>query len=247
MTGDYTKVPLRADERWTFAPIQQARVLLEHESNLNLAAIGRARADEIVDVVGPAGFAGGSQAFEVLAVTVDGAGARNLTIGAGHAWVGGLEPYAPAQFAYLDQDQVVALPAQGSAFVWLDVWCEHVQPAEDPEELIDPALAPIDSAGAYPSRLARARYADDRGDMRRGLRRARFPFDLGRDRDDLHARHRPCRPIPAHRPATPSGSSRTDSSASRYSTRATPHTRGLHGRSTTERRPSRSRRPRAHK
>ena len=30
--------------------------------------------------------------------------------------------------------------------MWLDVFDEHVQPAEDPAELVDPALAPIDSA-----------------------------------------------------------------------------------------------------
>ena len=41
MTGDYTKVPLRADERWTGARMQQARVLLDHEWNLNLDAGAR--------------------------------------------------------------------------------------------------------------------------------------------------------------------------------------------------------------
>jgi hypothetical protein len=145
MTGDYTKVPLRDDERWTGAPMQQARVLLDHEWNLNLAGPARERADAIVDVVGPAGFPAGSEAFKVLAVTVDGAGNRDLTLGAGHGWVGGLEPLAPAPFAYLDQDQIAPLPSTGTAIVWLDVWEEHVQPAEDPD-LVDPALAPVDTA-----------------------------------------------------------------------------------------------------
>ena len=34
MTGDYTKVALRASERWETAPVQQGRALLNHELNL---------------------------------------------------------------------------------------------------------------------------------------------------------------------------------------------------------------------
>jgi hypothetical protein len=146
MTGDYTKVPLRPDERWTAAPMQQARVLLDHEWNLNLAANARARADEILDVIGLAGVAQGSPAFQVLSVAKTGpGGSPDVSFGAGHMWVGGMEPYAPAPFTYSSQDQVPALPQEGSAFAYLDVFPEHVQPAEDPE-LVDPALAPIDSA-----------------------------------------------------------------------------------------------------
>jgi hypothetical protein len=147
MTGDYTKFPLRPDERWTAAPMQQARVLLDHEWNLNLAASARARADEIVDVIGPAGVAAGSPAFQVLNLSDTGPGGTpDLALGAGHMWVGGLEPYAPSPFTYSSQDQVPPLPGKGSALAYLDVFPEHVQPAEDPAELVDPALAPIDSA-----------------------------------------------------------------------------------------------------
>ena len=61
-------------------------------------------------------------------------------------WVGGLAAFTPAPFDYSDQDQIAALPANGNVMAYLDVFEEHVQPAEDPLDLIDPALAPIDSA-----------------------------------------------------------------------------------------------------
>ncbi len=41
MTGDYTAVPLRRDDRWTGARMQQGRVLLDHEWNLNVDADAR--------------------------------------------------------------------------------------------------------------------------------------------------------------------------------------------------------------
>ena len=50
MTGDYTKVPLRRDDRWTGARMQQGRVLLDHEWNLNLDASARAAQAAAADV-----------------------------------------------------------------------------------------------------------------------------------------------------------------------------------------------------
>ena len=142
MNGDYTKVPLRREDRWTGARMQQGRVLLDHDWNLNLDAAGRATQSLAADAIGPAGVLAGSDAFEI-AVTAG--GALDLTVGAGRMWVDGLAALAPAPFTYSAQDQIAPLPDTGLAFVYLDVFCEHVQPAEDPLGLVDPALSPSDS------------------------------------------------------------------------------------------------------
>lgn len=141
MHGQFTKVPLRDDERWAGATTQAARVLFDHEANLNLAATARTHQDGIQDVVGPAGVWKGSDAFKILTVARDGNLRVDLGLGAGRMWVGGLEAFAPTNFT-LSQGPV----AGDSAFVLLDVFVEHVQPVEDPDVMIDAAIAPIDSA-----------------------------------------------------------------------------------------------------
>ena len=141
MTGDYTKVPLRREERWTGARMQQGRVLLEHDWNLNVDAAARATRQAARDAIGWAGVVAGSSAFQV------GFSGSNLTLGAGRMWVDGLAAFAPAGFTYASQELIAALPATGVALVYLDVWEEHVQPAEDPGELIDSALGVIDTTG----------------------------------------------------------------------------------------------------
>ncbi|GAA0712512.1 hypothetical protein Drose_13580 [Dactylosporangium roseum] len=144
MTGDYTKVPLRRDDRWTGARLQQGRVLVEHEWNLNLDATARALADTARDLVGPAGVPQGSTAFAVGVVTTPG---LDLEIAAGRIWVDGLAAFAPATFRYSQQERISpALPAGGRVLVYLEVFQEHVQPAEDWAALVDPALHPVDSA-----------------------------------------------------------------------------------------------------
>src|SRR6266511_446324 len=140
MNGDYTKVPLRRDERWTGARMQEGRVLLDHEWNLNLDAAARATQAAAADVIGPAGVPVGSDAFKV------GFSLGSLTIHGGRMWVEGLAALAAAPFTYASQDQIDPLPATGTVLVYLDVFDEHVQPAEDPLELLDPALAHVDSA-----------------------------------------------------------------------------------------------------
>ncbi|HXV34569.1 MAG TPA: DUF6519 domain-containing protein [Gaiellaceae bacterium] len=142
MTGDYTKVPLRHDERWTGARMQEGRVIVEHEVNLNLDAAARALQTTAAAAIGPAGVPVGSPAFEV---SVTPSGTLDLAVEAGPMWVDGLLAWNPAPLSYLAQDQIGALPASGNALVYLDVFEEHVQPAEDPS-LVDPALAPTDSA-----------------------------------------------------------------------------------------------------
>lgn len=97
MTGDYTKVPLRRDERWTGARMQEGRVLLDHEWNLNLDAAARTAQTAAVDVIGPAGVPEGSDAFKVTALAGPPA---DLSLGAGHMWVDGLLAYAPTPFTY---------------------------------------------------------------------------------------------------------------------------------------------------
>ncbi len=142
MTGDYTKVALRASERWETAPVQQGRALLDHELNLGYDASVRRDRRLARDAIGAAGVVEGSTAFQI---GVTGAGAVDLTVGAGHFWVDGLAAFAPGPFSYSDQDEIAALPASGRALVHLDVWQEHLQPAEN-LAIVDPALAPIDTA-----------------------------------------------------------------------------------------------------
>lgn len=142
MTGDYTKVPLRPDDRWTGARMQQGRVLLEHDWNLNLDATARTARGLAADVIGPAGVVAGSQDFQV---GVPASGTPDVNVHAGRIWVDGLLAYAPQNFRYSTQDRIEPLPESGRALVYLDVHEQEVQPAEAPEALVDPALAPIDS------------------------------------------------------------------------------------------------------
>jgi hypothetical protein len=142
MNGDYTSVALRREDRWTGTLMQQGRVLLDHDWNLNVEAAARASRRLAADTVGAAGVVAGSAAF---AVGVTASGPLDLEIGAGRMWVDGLAADAPAPFSYGSQDQIAPLPAGGRALVYLDVFREHVQPAEDPLELVDPALSPADS------------------------------------------------------------------------------------------------------
>jgi hypothetical protein len=143
MTADYTKVALRRAERWETAPAQEGRALLDHELNLNSAASVRRDQQLGRDTVGAAGVVEGSTAFQVSAI----AGPPfDLRLGAGRMWVDGLAALAPTDFTYSSQDQIASLPAAGRALVYLDVWEEHVQPAEDPVGVIDPALAMVDTA-----------------------------------------------------------------------------------------------------
>src|SRR6478672_7613268 len=143
MTGDYTQAPLRRDERWTGARMQQGRVLLDHDWNLNLDASARAVQEAARDAIGWAGVVAGSSAFEIGVTT----GPLDLTIGAGLMWVDGLAAFAFAPFTYLAQELIAPLPPTGTVLVYLDVFEEHVQPAEDPSDLVDPALGTIDTTG----------------------------------------------------------------------------------------------------
>jgi hypothetical protein len=121
--------------------MQAGRVLLDHESNLNLDASARTAREAAAATIGPAGVPAGSHAFEV---SVTPSGALDLRIEPGTIWVDGLLAANPTQLAYLAQDQIDPLPASGNALVLLDAFEEHVQPAEDPT-LVDPALAPTDT------------------------------------------------------------------------------------------------------
>src|SRR5262249_37075613 len=103
MTGDYTKVPLRLDDRWTAARMQQGRVLLDHEWNLNPAAAARAAGAAAADILGSAGVVEGSPDFQV---SVTPSGDLDVVVHAGRMWVDGLMAYAPADVAYTVQDQI---------------------------------------------------------------------------------------------------------------------------------------------
>jgi len=141
MAGDYTRVPLRNGDRWTAARMQQGRVLLDHDWNLNIDAAARAVRQAARDAIGWAGVVSGSTAFQIGLTPT---GPLDLTVDAGVMWVDGLAAYAPAPFRYSDQG-TDPLPASGTVLVYLDVFEEEVQPAEDPGDLIDPALGTIDT------------------------------------------------------------------------------------------------------
>jgi hypothetical protein len=139
MTGDYTKVPLRPSERWTGARMQQGRVLLDHEWNLNLDAASGGLQAATAAVIGAAGVPRRSSAFQVAF------SGEELLVRAGRMWIDGLMALAPADFTYSSQPGIAPLPATGRVLVYLDVFAEHVQPAED-TSLIEPALSPVDSS-----------------------------------------------------------------------------------------------------
>lgn len=139
MTGDMTSVPLRAKDRWTAARMQQGRVLLDTDWNLDLDGPARDARQLATDTIGPAGVPIGSTAF---AVALTGG---VLTIGAGTMWVDGLLARNPDDLPYADQPQIPPLPTAGQWVVYLDVFPEEIQAAEDPAELLDPALDGIDT------------------------------------------------------------------------------------------------------
>ena len=118
-------------------------MLLDHEWNLNIDASVRREQREALDAIGRFGVPRGSGGFGVTITTT---GATEVSVAAGHMWVGGLLAVAPRSFKYTEQENVPALPASGRVLLYLDAFLEHVQPAEAPDELVEPALAPADSA-----------------------------------------------------------------------------------------------------
>ena len=129
MTGDYTKVPLRPrralDRRAHAAGARPARSRLEPQSRCCRA--GGARAGRGRD---RARRRGGRAATPSRSASPRAAPRAHRR---GRADVG-RRPHglcAPATFGYADQDQIEPLPATGTALVYLDVFEEHVQPAED--------------------------------------------------------------------------------------------------------------------
>lgn len=141
MSGDYTSVPLRPNgPQWLSTKMQQGRVLLDGDWNLNIDAAERERAGLAAAVIGDAGVAEGSTAFEISFAAGGG-----LQIGAGSMWIGGLRAVNPAPLAYAAQEAIPALPQGGLAVVYLDAVVQELQPAEDPVELIDPAMDGVDT------------------------------------------------------------------------------------------------------
>ena len=65
MTGDFTSVPLRSTDRWTGARLQQGRVLLDGDWNLNVDATERGRQRMAQETIGPAGVLAGTSGFQI--------------------------------------------------------------------------------------------------------------------------------------------------------------------------------------
>ena len=236
MTGDYTKVPLRPDDRWTGARMQQGRVLLDHEWNLNLDAAARAARG---------GGCGrdrarrrGRRERRRSRSASRRAGTLDLDV-ARRADLGRRPDGATRRPTSPTRSRIRSSRASGDAarvLVYLDVFEEHVQPAEDADDLVDPALAPVDSAArtrvGYRVRVR----ADDRDTCEDALgrprprRRAR-PGTLSIARVGARGAGR----SRARRPATRSASCPTGSSASRSLDRRHAATRASPGRSRTAR------------
>jgi IPT/TIG domain len=140
VTGDFTSAPLRDSDPWTGARLQQGRVLLDGDWNLNIDAAARDRQRLARDTIGRAGVPQGSSNF-VISFAADG----TLQIGAGSMWIGGLYAVNPATLDYTAQESIAPLPASGQALLYLDAFVQEVQAAEDPGDLLDPALDGIDT------------------------------------------------------------------------------------------------------
>ena len=140
MTGDFTSVPLRDGDAWTGARLQQGRVLLDGDWNLNIDAAARERQRLALEAIGPAGVLQGSTGFKI-SFAADG----TLEIGAGAMWVGGLYAVNPATLAYSAQESIAALPGSGQVLLYLDAFVQEVQAAENPAVLLDPALDGVDT------------------------------------------------------------------------------------------------------
>jgi len=140
VTGDFTSVPLRDGDAWTSARLQQGRVLLDGDWNLNIDAAARERQHLALETIGPAGVLQGSSGFKI-SFAADG----TLQIGAGAMWAGGLYAVNPATLAYSAQEAIAALPGSGTALLYLDAFVQEVQAAEDPDDLLDPALDGVDT------------------------------------------------------------------------------------------------------
>jgi hypothetical protein len=140
VTGDFTSAPLRAADPWTGTRLQQGRVLVDGDWNLNIDAAARDRQRLALETIGPAGVVQGSTSFKI-SFAPDG----TLQIGAGAIWVGGLYAVNPALLSYAAQEAIAALPGSGQALVYLDAFVQEIQAAEDPGDLLDPALDGIDT------------------------------------------------------------------------------------------------------
>jgi hypothetical protein len=140
VTGDFTSVPLRDGDPWTGARLQQGRVLLDGDWNLNIDAAARERQRLALEAIGPAGVLQGSTGFKI-SFAADG----TLQVGAGSMWVGGLYAVNPSTLDYSAQEAIAALPASGQALLYLDAFVQEVQSAEDPGDLLDPALDGVDT------------------------------------------------------------------------------------------------------
>ena len=201
MTGDYTKVPLRLDDRWTGARMQQGRVLLDHEWNLNLDASARAAQAAAADIIGFAGVVAGTPDFEV-AVTPS--GTLDLNVQPGRIWVAGMLAFAPAPFTYsvAGSDRGVAGERPGAR---LPRCLRGARPAGRGRRARRPGARPDRHRRPDPHRLSGAARGDDSDHLqgRLGRLRPRSRLD-GAALDRPHRARRAARPLrAARRPARP--------------------------------------------
>ena len=147
MSGDYTRFTHRPHQRFNSVLMQQGRVQLDADWNEHVA-IGKSRWEtQAKDTFGPAAVPRETtpDGFKISAIA-----AGDFDISPGRMYVDGLlaEIFDDEHFSYLHQPYLInppALPANGGAIVYLDVWDREVTYVED-SELLEKALGGPDTA-----------------------------------------------------------------------------------------------------
>lgn len=154
MAGDYTRFTHKPDKRYSGVLMQQGRVQLDADWNEEIDIIKRRWQLQAMDTFGPSAVPKETtpDAFKIGFLAGPPA---NLSLGAGRIYVDGLlaELFEGEQFkgnaiTYLNQPffpAPPALPANGEAIVFLDVWEREVTYIED-ADLLEKALGGPDTA-----------------------------------------------------------------------------------------------------
>lgn len=156
MKGDFSTFPFDRNDSWSGVLYQQGRVLLDQDWNAKAQIDARWQATAAADTFGPGVLAvpvAQEQSFQLLEASADGGRVR-VTLGAGHAWAGGLL-LAQAKTTTLDAvylapplapaTEVASIVAGTRDALLLEVWEDAVSAFQVPTELLEPALGGPDT------------------------------------------------------------------------------------------------------
>jgi hypothetical protein len=152
MYADVDRVRFDATQHFLRVVQQQGRVLLASEANEQVAVLLHHLQTLARDLIGPRGGTSAvpdGTGFKIgpgfrVALSDD---AKDLTLAAGHYWVGGMLCELEADTTFLTQPDhrpAEPFPTTGTHLVYLDAWERHVGAAEDPG-LVEVALGGPDS------------------------------------------------------------------------------------------------------